>query len=115
MIAVHPKILDVSGVGPTADDGSNESGVGVLLVGVLLVVLLLVVLLLIGVLTVGVLLVVPGDVSRVTAVAVVGSERNGDAGNADVAAVADVVDDAELVLHEVISRTPITTLEMAVG
>jgi hypothetical protein len=69
-------------------------------------VLLLVVLLLIGVPTVGVLLVVPGDVSRVAAVAVVGSERNGDAGDAG---------DAELVLHEVISRTPITTLEMAVG
>jgi hypothetical protein len=106
VIAVHPKILDVSGVGPSADDGSNESGVGVLLVGVLLALLLLVVLLLIGVPTVGVLLVVPGDVSRVAAVAVVGSERNGDAGDAG---------DAELVLHEVISRTPITTLEMAVG
>jgi hypothetical protein len=93
VIAVHPKILDVSGVGPSADDGSNESGVGVLLVGVLLLLVVL-------------LLIVPGDVSRVAAVAVVGSERNGDAGDAG---------DAELVLHEVISRTPITTLEMAVG
>ena len=96
----------MSGVGPTAVDGSNEAGVGVLEAGVLEA----------GVLAAGVLAVVLGAVSWEAAVCVAGTEAAEDAEPAAVEATPGpvVVDAVELLLHEVITSTPITTLEMAV-